>query len=630
MYVLSWFRHKPILIFGLGLLFSCYSQATESTLTALTDDYQALYRASQQEPEVTQQRITHQLEQVNSPLDKAQLLYLQAQLQTVLVYPHQALQTIEQALQLFSAGQQPWLYHMLQLTKATALDLAGTPADGMPITESAIEWAKHNQHQALYIHGLVVRGILQLSLVNYVAAMQDLLQAYRLAPAEDFMLSKGHIAGYIALVYEYRREDELAIPYFEESVEFHQSQGNIVEVSIAQYGLGKAQINLGNHQQGIDLLNASMQLAAEAGDDQGVAYAQKELASIHIQRQDFEEAKAMLQSALQTFSKADNQYMLLDIHRSLAVIALQQSELDLAEQHITKAFTYGDAEHMPIQHAHIQQLQAEWKAASNHPAEAYRLYRQASQRLSELNNQRSTHLLHQLRAQYELDTNAFENQLLQKELELQQTIINSQTEHQRMLIGWLAGLVIGIALLLFLISYVLLQRKKLQQLANFDGLTQLPNRRHTLGLLKQQLQLSQRHHYPLTVAMLDLDYFKQLNDGFGHAVGDRVLQKFARLCQEHTRSTDVVGRIGGEEFLVILPHTNAEDAKQVLEAIRSHTPQIGTTLELNDYRTTVSIGYTSYTGFDSAETMLVSADQALYHSKAEGRNRLSTAQDFAS
>lgn len=274
MYLLSRLRCKPMLIFGLALLFSCYSHATEPFLTDLTGDYQALYRASQQEPEASQKRIAQQLEQTSSPLDKAQLLYLQAQLQTVLVYPHQAVQTVEQALQLFSAEQQPWLYHALQLTKATALDLAGTPSEGMSMTEAAIDWAQSNEQHLLFIQGLVVRGILQLSLVNYVAAMQDLLQAYQLAPADDLMVSKGHIAGYLALVYEYRREDEPAIPYFEESVQFHQSQGNVVEVSIAKYGLGKAHINLGHHQQGVDLLRSSKKIAAEAGDDQGVAYAE--------------------------------------------------------------------------------------------------------------------------------------------------------------------------------------------------------------------------------------------------------------------------------------------------------------------------------------------------------------------
>ncbi|MCH8538637.1 MAG: GGDEF domain-containing protein, partial [Alkalimonas sp.] len=332
-----------------------------------------------------------------------------------------------------------------------------------------------------------------------------------------------------------------------------------------------------------------------------------------------------LQNALQTFSTAGNHYMMLDIHRNLAVIAMRESKLELAEHHITEAFTHADPEHMPIQHAHIQQLQAEWKAANNQPAEAFQLFRQASQRLTELNNQRSTHLLHQMRAQYELDSTALENQLLQKELELQQAIISNQQQSQRLL-GWvITGLVIGVTILLLLISHVLLQRRKLRHLANFDSLTQLPNRRHTLHLLQQQLRLSQRHHFPLTIAMLDLDYFKQLNDRFGHGVGDKVLQDFAQLCRDHTRETDVVGRIGGEEFLVILPHTSAADARHVLDAIRQHTPQIAERNALDDYRTTVSIGYSSYTGFDSAETMLLNADQALYQSKAEGRNRLSAA-----
>lgn len=624
----SCLKLKPIMAVWLCLLlFSSTSLASSSYITALSEPYQTLYRMSQQDPESIKQQIEQQLEQTNAPLAQAQLLYLLAQQQTVLVYPHQAIQTVEQALTLFQPEQQPWLYHTLQLTKATALDLAGTPSEGMAITEAAIDWAQSNEQHTLFMQGLVVRGILQLSLVNYVAAMQDLLQAYQLAPADDAMLSKGHIAGYLALVYEYRREDELAIPYFEESMQFHQSQGNVVEVSIAKYGLGKAHINLGQLQKGIDLLRSSKQIAAAAGDDQGVAYAEKELAGIYIRQDHYDDAKTMLNSALQTFHAAGNHYMMLDIHRNLAVIAMREKELALAEHYITEAYTHADPEHMPIQHAHIQQLHAEWKAADGQHAEAFQLFRQASQRLSALNNQRSTDLMHQLRAQYELDNKAFENRLLQKELELQQAINTNQNQRQRMLSWIITGLVIGLTLLLVLSSHVLLQRRKLRRLANFDSLTQLPNRRHTLHLLQQHLRLSQRHHDPLTVAMLDLDFFKQLNDQFGHGVGDKVLQDFAQLCREHTRITDVVGRIGGEEFLIILPHTHAADARKVLENVRQHTPQIGQRHDLGNYHTTVSIGYTSYTGFDSAETMLLNADQALYKSKAEGRNRLSVAME---
>lgn len=631
---MPWFRRlkfKPIMAIWLLLyVVSFSSRASEPQLTALSTPYQALYRATQQDPIGSQQRISQQLEQTDSPLDKAQLLYLQAQLQAVLVYPHQALQTIEQAQQLIQVEQQPWLHHLVQLTKASALSLVGSPSEGLPITEAAIEWAQSNEHQLLYTQGLVIRGELQLSLVNYVAALHDLLQAYQLAPAEDAMLSKGHIASYLALVYEYRREDELAIPYFEESVQFHQSQGNIVEISIAKYGLGKAYINLGNHKLGAELLHTSMDLAAEVGDDQGVAYAEKELASIHILAHDYAEAKRLLHSALQTFSQSDNHYMLLDSHRGLAVIALKESELPLAKHHIEQAFTYADPQSMPIQFAHIQLVHADWKAANDQPVKAYQLYRQASQRLSTLNNQRSTDLLHQLRAQYELDSSTFENQLLQKELELQQTMVSNQNQQQQLLYWLLTILVISVIVLLTLISHVLLQRKKLQKLANFDGLTQLPNRRYSLNLLKQQLQLAHRHGYPLTLAMLDLDYFKQLNDQFGHAVGDRVLKNFAQLCRDHTRISDTVGRIGGEEFLVILPHTTVSEAKIILDAIRLDTPRLAEQLELVNYRTTVSIGYTRYTGFDNAETLLLSADQALYQSKSAGRNRLSAAASITS
>lgn len=611
-----------ILLFCI-VMFGYSRDLPASPLSMLEPEFNALYMESQQQPATALQQIEIQLGSAAGPLQQAQLLYIQAELQTLLVYPEQALESAAQALALIDETEQPWLYHSLQLVRAYAFDLAGTPAEGMAITERVIQFAQQLQHQQLFIQALVVRGVLQLSLVNYVAALQDLMRAYQLAPTTgDGVVTKGHIAGYIALVYEYRREHELSIPYFEEAVAFHQQQNSPVEVSIALYGLGKAHSKLGDYAVGKSKLQQSLQLAEAAGDEQGVAYAQKELAAIALLQLDPEHAKTLLLQALASFEQANNRYMLLDTQLQLGRIALQAGETTTAEKHLQQAMHFADPEHMPIQHAEVQRLQAEWLSQTGQNDEAYQLLKTASQRLTELQREESTQLLHQLRTQNELDSRMLENELLQKELELQQSLVSNQARHQRLLTTLLIGAITGSLLLLFLLTRIWWQRKRLHQLAHFDSLTSLPNRHFTLKLLDQQLRLASRHHYPLSVAMLDLDHFKQINDQFGHATGDQLLRDFAAECQKLLRASDVIGRIGGEEFLAILPHTTVDAAASVLEKIRKMTEQLASRYHEPSMITTVSIGVCGFSGYDNADTLMLSADQALYEAKENGRNQL--------
>ncbi|MCC5827391.1 diguanylate cyclase [Alkalimonas sp.] len=608
-------------LFCLALL-ALTNQVSATALNALEPELKGLYIQSQQQPATALQQIEIQLGTAAEPLRQAQLLYIQAQLQTLLVYPEQALESTAQALALINATEQPWLYHSLQLVRAFAFDLAGTPSEGMTAAEAALQYAAQQQHQPLFLQALVVRGSLQLSLVNYVEALHDFLQAYQQAPTDDALLSKGHIAGYIALVYEYRREHALAIPYFEEAVAFHQQQNSPVEVSIALYGLGKAHSQLGDLATGARKLQLSLQLAESAGDDQGVAYAQKELAAIALRQQEPNQAKQLLLQALASFEEANNRYMLLDTQLQLGRIALQSNELAAAANYLQQAMAYANPEHMPIQHAEVQRLQAEWLSQSGQADQAYQLLKASSQRLAELQREESTQLLHQLRAQYELDSRKLENELLQKELELQHSLLNSQAKHQRLLTVLLFGAIAGSLLLLFLLARIWWQRKRLHHLAHFDSLTSLPNRHYTLKLLQQQLRLASRHQYPLSIAMLDLDHFKQINDQFGHTTGDQLLRDFATECQQQLRASDVIGRIGGEEFLAILPHTTVDAAAAVLEKLRKNTEQLASRYDAPQMSTTVSIGVCGFSGYDNADTLMLNADQALYQAKAKGRNQL--------
>ncbi|WP_334153458.1 sensor domain-containing diguanylate cyclase [Tepidimonas sp.] len=211
-----------------------------------------------------------------------------------------------------------------------------------------------------------------------------------------------------------------------------------------------------------------------------------------------------------------------------------------------------------------------------------------------------------------------------------------KVEHQRrLLFGLGAALAIAVLTVMVLLVTALWQARRhrialaamnreLQRLVITDALTGIANRRRLLELLDDELRRMRRQGRPLTVLSLDLDHFKQVNDTYGHAIGDAVLQHVVHKVQQQLRATDHFGRIGGEEFAVLLPDTGFEAAQKVAWKLREAVAQAplqhpdGPTLHV-----TLSVGgATSADPASTAASLLAQADAALYAAKAAGRDRV--------
>ncbi|PZD72399.1 putative diguanylate cyclase YcdT [Acaryochloris thomasi RCC1774] len=163
---------------------------------------------------------------------------------------------------------------------------------------------------------------------------------------------------------------------------------------------------------------------------------------------------------------------------------------------------------------------------------------------------------------------------------------------------------------------------KLYNLAMHDALTELYNRRHFMETGRRELLLAQRRQQPATLLMIDIDHFKRINDTYGHATGDAVLKKFAIVLLQALRQTDIIGRIGGEEFAIILPDCDAPSSQSVAERIRATMAE--TRLRNpSDLSWTVSIGIAILDeGTDNLDSLMQKADAALYRAKESGRNQV--------
>jgi diguanylate cyclase (GGDEF)-like protein len=168
---------------------------------------------------------------------------------------------------------------------------------------------------------------------------------------------------------------------------------------------------------------------------------------------------------------------------------------------------------------------------------------------------------------------------------------------------------------------LLASQRLLKEQATRDALTGLWNRAMILDILDRELARSRRGNHAVSVVMTDIDYFKQVNDTLGHLTGDEVLRQLAQRLMNALRPYDMVGRYGGEEFLIVLPGCNAEVALNLAERLR--TTVAAERVQDGDQRiaVTLSLGVADWDGAATAADLLRAADQALYAAKAAGRNR---------
>ncbi|WP_343182810.1 GGDEF domain-containing protein [Rhodanobacter glycinis] len=223
----------------------------------------------------------------------------------------------------------------------------------------------------------------------------------------------------------------------------------------------------------------------------------------------------------------------------------------------------------------------------------------------------------------EVETLGKQNQILQ----LQQALDRKASETSRLYIALLLSVLVFIALWAYRIK---LSQLRFMRLARRDGLTDIFNRQHFLNEAELQLQYCRRASRDACLVLIDLDHFKAINDTHGHAVGDRVLQRAVGACKAHLRSTDVFGRLGGEEFGILLPECSLEQVLARADQLRAAVASAASDGDDLGIQISASFGVACSirSGYE-LHLLLVHADEALYRAKREGRNRVRVSDDGA-
>jgi len=223
----------------------------------------------------------------------------------------------------------------------------------------------------------------------------------------------------------------------------------------------------------------------------------------------------------------------------------------------------------------------------------------------------------------QVDALSKQNQILQ----LQQALDRKAAETSRLYIVLLLG---GLAFIAFWAYRIKRSQLRFMRQARRDGLTDIFNRQHFVNEAEQQLQSCRKSGREACLVLIDLDHFKAVNDTYGHAVGDRVLKRAVDACQAHLRSTDIFGRLGGEEFGIVLPDCTLEQVLGRTERIRLAIVEVvrGDAAEEICVSASFGVATTKHSGHDLRQ-LLIHADDALYRAKREGRNRVSVSDGRA-
>src|SRR6185312_15352692 len=468
---------------------------------------------------------------------------------------------------------------------------------------------------------LITLGRLQYRQDRSDLATATLTQAYRASMTPEMARQRVLAAHALSPVMRAMGDYTQALALNQEVIDWHSSHGESLSLSVARFRRGIILNAMREYPAALEQFTAARKISVSLADEQGIAFADLRMCEAQIELKQLATAREECESALSIFTANHSNDVVKDAETLLAHIYLDEGHplraLSTLNGVLDKGGTDVPARSLPP----IYELRARTNATLHNFREAYSDLQEWERRYVAVNDAQRTRQAAALRARFETDREIDRNTVLQRELALAQERSNRQKEQLR----WTAGAVAAGVLMIVLLSYILIanlrHRRELVRLASQDSLTGLPNRRRTAELATAALNHAIQNQRPLTVAVIDLDHFKTINDRCGHATGDYVLKEFARASRDALRTSDIFGRWGGEEFLLVMPETPLEMALASLERLRTLALGIRLPPSGAGMRVSLSAGLASVEEeVKSLDDIIARGDSALYKAKNQGRD----------
>ena len=552
----------------------------------------------------------------------AALYAVQADAYSILELDHDAHTAAAKGLALVSGPTDPL---RLELLSTSALNIY--TQQGIRDAIGTIEAARAGQPQDS-LSSLCLKitlGNLERRAGEYAQATRTLTQAYRDSEetpsrAEAHAKAASTLSSALRSVADYQE----ALTLVGEKITWDDAHGDSLALSVSTYLQGEILVAMRQFQPAIAAYERARSISVSLGDRQGVAFSDMRICQSLIELAQYQAARGRCESAARTFAATKTTDVLKETEEYLANIDLHDGKPHQALRILNYVLDHSGTDMAPERVGIAYRTRARAYAG-------VRDYRRGYLDLEEyLKRYRASNLARRLRLQETVRERSLaqkeiaRNAVLQEQLNKTQERATRQTETLR----WVAAADTAGVLVIALLSYILISalrhRRQLMRLAAEDNLTGMPNRGRTVELATAALEAAAAQNRPLTVAIIDLDHFKTINDRCGHATGDHVLREFARISRGSLRSADVLGRWGGEEFLLILPDTTLDAALASVERLRVLALAIripGADEEEAPLRVTFSAGLaTTAEGPRSLDEIIARADAALYEAKNEGRD----------
>lgn len=387
----------------------------------------------------------------------------------------------------------------------------------------------------------------------------------------------------------------------------------------------EAQFNLGAEQQDDATLRAAIDQCTANREPVGATSIRLWLAKKWMREKRQSEALEMLATTLAETESTHYPLLISGVHSHLATLKLGRSDFANAEHHAQRAIelSAGNTYALPVVDAYKALYDIALARGDTALAlERYRKYAEADK--AYLNDVKAREIAYQLARQQTEQKNQTIALLNQQNevLRLQQTVTTQEAHNARwrlIIVATLLVLVVG-SVVFWGVKVKRLQRS-LQRLAETDSLTGVCNRHHFSACAERLLAQAQNAGAPIALVIFDLDHFKNINDSHGHPAGDLVLRHATQLCRRHVRDGDLIGRLGGEEFALLLRNCDRHAAAQIAEDCRRHLADLRVRHEDTLLRVTASFGVAcaGVSGYALKE-LVAHADKALYAAKGAGRN----------
>lgn len=518
---------------------------------------------------------------------------------------------------------------------------------------------------------LITQGSIQAELGDAEQAMEKYRLAEQYAKANESLNLRADIFAYMASLYSNNHNDTEALKYYHQAYLLFEKLGDELNMAYLKSEMANYYSLLFDDIKAIDLAIEASDYFKEHQYYFDELFAQNVLAKIYLRKKDFKKAEVTYLRVIELTKHANSGKYIYLAYLGLANTyhhshknkkarffwkkyeesqpnyenpsakvnaILLEAKLALAENNIKSAadaLTRVEAILAPLSkdkvlswYIELFDLQAQVAITKKDYQRAYFKQKKARELQNNYYNIEREIVRSKYKILFDTDQAILKNKLLEQDKALNKAALESAAQQQQLQNIIIIVILLFVFVLVYFIYRQVLNSKALNKIANTDSLTELANRRFTFIYAEKMLLQAKKSNQPFSMVMFDVDHFKIVNDTFGHAGGDVALKGLASTANEYVRCHDILGRIGGEEFLLILPEATSAQAEEIAERIRHAIELKVMTIQGKPLQITASFGIAQLSELHSSfSQMFNNADMALYQAKNQGRNQVVIANE---